>query len=373
MRGDRRETRDGYGARMAMARRSLLPLLVLPLGTVLILAFLVASRPTPDLRPVLPDTRPRAIVALGDSTMSGEGAGDYAPGTRGQPGNFCHRSANALVYRIDLPGVTERFNLACSGAHAADVGFAEPNRSPGSAQAERLRRVALRYRVEAVVVAVGANDDPHFADTMLRCVEAWARRSGPSCSDVLAPQWPQRLDAMAPKVAAALDDIRAALRGAGYTDDDYDLVLQSYPSPLTEDIVPRLRDLSGCPFRIEDLAWIRTEAVPQLAAALRGVAQRSGARYLDLSRAAQGHEACSSPGAPAQEWINRLRVDFELLRREETADRALAESFHPNATGHARIAGCLQEFLLGGRREAMCIVDDEGALHPRPIRSPAAG
>ncbi|MPZ66911.1 MAG: hypothetical protein GEU83_15840 [Pseudonocardiaceae bacterium] len=354
-----------------MARRSARPLL-LPVIAVLILAVLVADRPVPEQRPALPDTRPQAIVALGDSTMSGEGAGDYSPGTRGQNGNFCHRSANATVYRVDLPGVTERINLACSGADAADIGIAPPDRSPGSAQAERLRQVAMRYRVEAVVVAVGANDDPHFADTMLRCIQAWARRSGPSCSDVLAPQWPQRLDAMAPKIAAALADIRTVMRGAGYLDGDYDLVLQSYPSPLTEDIVPTLRDLSGCPFRIEDLAWVRTEAVPQLTAALRGVAERGNARFLDLSQAARGHEACSSPGVPSREWINRLRVDFELLRREETGQRALAESFHPNATGYARVAGCLQEFLRGEQREAACIADD-GLLRPRPIRSPAIG
>ncbi len=347
--------------------------LLLPGVAVLILTLLVASRPAPDLQPVPPDTRPRAIVALGDSIMSGEGAGDYAPGTRGENGNFCHRSANALVYRIDLPGVTERINLACSGADAADVGFARPNGSPGSAQAERLRQVAQRYRVVAVAVTVGANDDPHFADTMLRCIEAWARRSGPSCSDVLAPQWPQRLDAMTPKIAGALTDIRSAMRGAGYSDGDYELVLTSYPSPLTEDVVARLRDLSGCPLRTEDLAWVRTEAVPQLAAALQGVAERTGARFLDLSRAARGHEACTSPGAPSREWINRLRVDFELLRREETGHRALAESFHPNATGYDRIAGCLQEFLRGQRQEAVCVVDTDGALHPQPIRSPAAG
>lgn len=356
-----------------MARRSARPLVLLPVVAVLILTLLVADRPPPDQRPVLPDTRPQAIVALGDSTVSGEGAGDYSPGTRGQNGNFCHRSANAMVYRVVLPGVTERINLACSGADAADIGFTRPNRSPGSAQAERLRQVAMRYRVWAVVVAVGANDDPHFADTMLRCIQAWARPSGPSCSAVLAPQWPQRLDAMTPRVAAALADIRTAMRGAGYLDGDYDLVLQSYPSPLTEDIVPRLRDLSGCPFRIEDLAWVRTAAVPQLAAALRRVAERGNARFLDLSQAAQGHEACSSPGAPGREWINRLRVDFELLRREETGQRALAESFHPNATGHARIAGCLQEFLPGGQREATCIVDGDGVLRPRPMRSPAIG
>lgn len=359
--------RDPHGR-----RRPSVPLLLLPGVAVLILTLLVASRPAPDLQPAPPDTRPRAIVALGDSVMSGEGAGDYAPGTRGENGNFCHRSANALVYQLEVPGVTERINLACSGADAADVGFSGPDRSPGSAQAERLGQVALRYRVEAVVVTVGANEDPQFADTMLRCIQAWARRSGPSCSDVLAPQWSQRLDAMAPGIAGALADVRTAMRRAGHSDGDYELVLTSYPSPLTEDIVPRLRDLSGCPFRTEDLAWVRTQAVPQLAAALRGVADRAGARFLDLSQAARGHEACTSPGTPSREWINRLRVDFELLRREETGQRALAESFHPNATGHLRIAGCLEEFLRGQRREARCLIDD-GDLHPRPIRTAAVG
>lgn len=351
-------------------RRPALPLL-LSLGAVLLLAVLVADAPRPPQPEPVPDTRPRAVVALGDSIMSGEGAGDYAPGTRGADSNFCHRSANAMVYRLDLPGVTERINLACSGAPASAIDFRRQDGSPASAQAAWLRQLAQRYRVEAVVVSIGANDDPNFADTMLRCIEAWARRSGPSCSDLLGPQWPQRLDAMAPKVAAALANIRTAMRGTGQ--GDYDLVLVSYPSPLTEGIAQRLRDLSGCPFRSEDLAWVRTEAVPQLAAALRGVAQRADARFLDLSRAARGHEACSWASAPSREWINRLRVDFDLLRRDETAHRALAESFHPNATGHARIAGCLQDFLRGQRREAVCLADEQGVLHPRPITSPVAG
>ncbi|MQA15256.1 MAG: hypothetical protein GEV09_14130 [Pseudonocardiaceae bacterium] len=352
-------------------RRTALPLL--PLIALLLLALVVADSPAPVERRPVPDTRPRAVVGLGDSTIAGEGAGDYAPGTRGADGNFCHRSADSLIYQLELPGVTERINLACSGAHADDIGFARFQRTPGSAQAARLREVALRYRVQAVVVAIGANDDPRFADTMLRCIQAWARRSDPPCSAALAPQWPQRLDAMAPKVAGALADIRAAMRRAGYADGEYTLVLQSYPSPLTENIDPSLQDLSGCPFRTEDLAWVRTRAVPQLSAALREVAEAAGARFLDLSRAAAGHEACSWPAAPSREWINRLRVDFELLRREETGHRALAESFHPNALGYSRIAGCLGEFLRGSRREAACVLGADGALHPVDLPSPASG
>ena len=41
---------------------------------------------------------PTTVVALGDSAVSGEGAGDYEPGTRGEGGNWCHRSAHAYVH-----------------------------------------------------------------------------------------------------------------------------------------------------------------------------------------------------------------------------------------------------------------------------------
>lgn len=337
---------------------------LLPLAVLLGLALLVGDRTRPAPERPLPDTRPRAVVTMGDSTVAGEGAGEYAPGTRGEDGNSCHRSARALVHRIELPGVTKRINLGCSGARAADVGFARPELAEGTNQAARLGQVARRYRIQAVVVAVGANDDPRFAGTMLHCIEAWARRSGPPCSASLAGQWPQRLDAMAPKVERALSDVRRGMRAAGYPKGDYSLVLQSYASPLTEKIDPVLQDLSGCPFRTEDLAWVRTVAVPQLSAALRGVAERVGTRFLDLARATEGHEACSSATFPTQEWITRLTVDFELLRERDSGSRAVAESFHPNATGHARIAGCLSEFLQVGDREAACVAGPGGILHP---------
>src|SRR3954467_7042189 len=72
---------------------------------------------------------PTAAVALGDSFISGEGGGDYQPVTdldgvsQGFPGweapnsnaFFCHRSAHSSLLQADLPGIQDRFNLACSG------------------------------------------------------------------------------------------------------------------------------------------------------------------------------------------------------------------------------------------------------------------
>ncbi len=328
-----------------------------------VLAVLVTV--TADRVPTLPqdpprDDRARAVIGLGDSTVAGEGAGDYAPGTRSARGNACHRSANAAIAQLTLPGVTAHVNLACSGADSGDVALQDGQ----SSQASRLTAVARRYRVEAVVLAVGANDAPRFADVVLHCIEAWARRGGPPCSQQLAGEWTDRLDAMEPQVRRAVTDVQRALRGAGYTSEDYDLVLQSYPSPFTERVEPALRDLSGCPLRLEDLAWLRSVAVPELSTALRGVAERTGARFLDLSRAAEGHEACAA--GPGEEWMTRLTIDFELLRQEDSGLRSVAESFHPNATGHTKIATCLGAFLRTATREAACRADGD-ALRLRPL------
>lgn len=336
-----------------------------------------ADTPVPDPQSPVPpaalpqlDRRPVAVVSLGDSSLAGEGAGDYLPGTRGENGNFCHRSVHATVQRVELPGITRRINLACSGTRSVNIGFDAPQQAAETSQAARLGELARRYRVGAVVMAVGANDEPAFADVVLRCAQAWVARWSRSCSAELGPQWPRRIAAMVPDVTQAVTDVRVAMRGAGYRDGDYQLVLQSYPAVLTERLAPGLQDLSGCPFRTEDLSWLRTTAVPQLSAALREVATRTGVRFLDLTRAVEGHEACTSPADPRQEWVTRLSLDFARLRDDETGLRAVQESFHLNATGHAQVASCLSEFLQGDVRESACQPSSYGQL--RTVRLPLA-
>jgi len=44
-----------------------------------------------------------AAVAMGDSEISGEGAGSYEGNTNG-PTNYCHRSTNAWIKKISVGG-----------------------------------------------------------------------------------------------------------------------------------------------------------------------------------------------------------------------------------------------------------------------------
>lgn len=333
---------------------------------VIVLALLVGDRFWAP-QPPPPAPLPTAVVTLGDSTLSGEGGGNYEPRTNGQNGNWCHRSPAAALYQLDLSPAVTRINLACSGSQAKLVGLQpSPEHAEGS-QAQRLAELAKRYRITDIVVQTGANDDPGFTDVVNRCVSAWASRSAAGCSQELQDQWPQRVDRMRPKVVSALQDVRTVMDHAGYTPDSYSLTLQSYAAPLSPDIPPELQNLSGCPFVTEDMAWLRDIAVPELSEGLQKAAQEAGARFLDLSRAGAGHEACTGGmKAPEKEWFTRLTVDWEALQSEQRAPHAMQESFHANATGHRQFGRCLSEFLSSTEPHAVCLADERDDLHAVP-------
>jgi lysophospholipase L1-like esterase len=270
------------------------------------------------------------------------------------------------VHRL---GVAQRsVNLACSGARAADVAFGGPGRSGEGSQAEQLGALARQARVTAVVLQVGGNDDPALVPTGIACIRGFLDPAVPGCRDTVGPQWPARLAAMAPKVTAAVADVRAAMRGAGYTDADYTFVLASYASPFTERMVG-VPAAQGCPYSRPDAGWARTVAFPQLSAALREVAAESGVRFLDLSRATEGREACSQVLAD-DEWQRRLTVDPNALVHgglDALGIHLAQESFHPSAAGHAELGRCVGEFLRGEMAQAACRVGADG----RPQVSPA--
>ncbi len=335
-------------------------LLALAGGALLSAGFLVTAA---DPAAAAPGSGPTAVVALGDSAISGEGAGAYEPGTDGPGGDFCHRSTRALIQETAIPGIQNRISLACSGAASSDVRINGTSHYTEPSQADRLRAVARDNDVKMIVLQIGANDDPHFADSVFSCVEAWANPFARPCSATLGPQWPGRVAAMAPKVEASVNDVRTVMRKAGYADSSYQFVLQSYASPFTENMNSITHAFEGCPIRLADAKFARTQAVGQLSAALRGVAQHTGVRFLDLARASEGHEACNKSVSASQRWITPLTVDVGTLLHSTDPSHIVQQSFHPNASGHAQLGTCLTEFYADGLGEGQCLRGADGNLH----------
>ena len=342
----------------AALRLSARRLVALAGGALLSAGFLVTAA---DPAAAAPGSGPTAVVALGDSAISGEGAGAYESGTDGPGGDFCHRSTRAQIQETSIPGIDRRISLACSGAASSDVRINGTTHYTEPSQADRLRAVARDNNVKMIVLQIGANDDPHFADSVLSCVQAWANPFGRACSSTLGPVWPGRVAAMAPKVEASVNDVRTVMREAGYADSSYQFVLQSYASPFTENMNSITHAFEGCPLRLADARFARTQAVGQLSAALRGVAARTGVRFLDLARASEGHEACNK--STSDHWITPLTVDVTTLLHSADPSHIVQQSFHPNANGHAQLGGCLTEFYADGLGEGQCLRGADGNLH----------
>jgi hypothetical protein len=170
--------------------------------------------------------------------------------------------------------------------------------------------------------------------------------------------------ATATDVETAVRDVREAMRRAGYADGSYALVVASYAAPATERMV-ELAATRGCPLSRRDAGWGRTVLFPQLSAALRGVAERLGARFLDLARATEGREACSRERSQ-QEWQRRITVDAGALVHgglDAVGFHLAQESFHPTAAAHAEMGRCLGEFVRSGRPAGACLVGADGRLH----------
>lgn len=325
---------------------------VLPLAAISLLTILLIVSDHPFPPPSEPDRETRtAVVALGDSTMSGEGAGDYEPGTNGEDGgNWCHRSREASIMRTVFEA-DQKINLACSGANSDKL---------RNEQLPKLRQIAGQNKVVAIVVAIGANDDPRFAEVLNKCFEAWGKRS--DCTSAVAPEWTKRVRRMVPKVENTLQAIRQTMRDSSYLDSSYQLVVQSYAAPVSPKMPRSLQNLSGCPLRTTDLEWVVDEAVPELSNGLRTAAEKVNARFLDLSRAGEGHEACVGGSRTDEEWFTRLTVDWDGLKDDKRGPHALQESFHPNARGHEQIGRCLTEFLAADKRDGACVPRLDGSL-----------
>ncbi|MFI6266605.1 hypothetical protein [Micromonospora sp. NPDC051006] len=382
---------------------------------------------------------PTAAIALGDSFISGEGAGAYTPVVdangvaQGFPGwtapnsnaYFCHRSANASLHRATLPGIQNRFNLACSGGQPHDMAAASSARTNGrqvAAQLDQLRAVAQTNDIDLVLLGLGSNNSSFtFGNVAEKCAnrfiadawtgwwEFWAYLNGPvpqePCSDADL--------ATAAQFSAATAETTAAVRQLLTTLDQVDadgqhrIVFQDYTNPLPlelyssfheedsrDDTRDKFRALgaeryaAGCPIHRASLAPGHrfSQGLGTLVKSTRDTLAAEFPAddlvYLNVQRAFDGARLCENATSPSGALATPIRLQdsppngtfvTSLSGKDKIAIQKIAntcatyfqtcqESWHPNATGHQVLGQCLTGAATTAARAVSCVRASNGSI-----------
>ncbi|GGM36647.1 hypothetical protein ACFQBY_14935 [Promicromonospora citrea] len=352
------------------------------------------------------------VVTLGDSYISGE-AGRWAgasnrdhrradalgrtayldnPDGTAELIPRCHRASSAEAY---IGGGINGLNLACSGATTATStgspfkpGIDFYDGTAGQGQALMLQEAAATRNVRMVVVSIGGNDFG-FADVVQTCVvnfltsPSWWKNYCHDDGSVARNFTPENVAQVRARVTQALGNVATAMSNAGYTTDQWTLVVQTYPSPVPDGSGFRYAEsgytrqtVGGCGLWNRDADWANATALPTINGALLGAAADVGlpnVRTLDMTHAFDGKRLCETgvglyeevgladwraPGAVDRtEWVNQIRTVSTI----GDSPYYVQESLHPSYWGQLAMRNCLRQVWNDGApRSGSCTVGDLG-------------
>jgi hypothetical protein len=353
------------------------------------------------------------VVSVGDSAISGE-AGRWAGNTNDDSsrvdalgstayydgGTFeripgCHRSKAAEIH---IGGGVASQNLACSGARTYTQAYDPDNDfKPGLdfyddgaghiGQAKALQSYAATHNVKMVVVLISANDYG-FADIVQTCLINWA--TSPTwwknyCyddSDISSRFTASNIETITQRTTVAFQNLRTAMRNAGYADSQWTLVAQTYSSPLplgsgirySESGYDR-QEIGGCGFWNRDADWANNTVVPTLNNTVKNAASRSGIagiKVLDAATALNGRRLCentvglleekgvatwqSTGAVDKTEWVSQVRTGSTI-----GGPYQLQEGMHPSYWGEKALRNCVrQAYNAGVPRGGRCVRSANG-------------
>ena len=362
------------------------------------------------------------VATLGDSYISGE-AGRWAGNTNngssaidalGPTAYFdnatktaeqivrCHRSWADEAY---IGGGVGGVDLACSGAKAVTYTDSSGNFKPGldfydngagrQGQAKLFQNFAATHNVKLVVVSVGGNDF-NFASIVQTCVtdfltsSSWWPAYCSTDSSVTGNFSASAVAANQAKIATALQNVRTAMRNAGYADGSWQMVVQTYPSPVPAGAAFRYsqsgytrQSTGGCGFWNKDADWANGTALTTINSTVRGAVTASGvgAKVLELSAAFNGRRLCENTVGLLEEkgltsWTQAGAVDktewIDQIRTVSTAtsNYYIQESLHPNYWGQLALRSCVRQVWNGGAvRGGTCTIAGTGLVAGEPLMS----
>ena len=348
------------------------------------------------------------VVTVGDSAISGE-AGRWAGNTNTSSGRVdaggadayfdnagrtgeaipgCHRSEAAEAH---IGGGFRSLNLACSGArtytHTASNGNFKPGLdfAPGS-QLEALQAFAATNNVEAVTVLIGANNYG-FADIVQTCVlnwltsPVWWKNYCHDDSSIASRFTASAQAARTGEVSGAIENVHTAMANAGYSDAEYEIIVQTYSSPVPRGSQIRYAEsgytrqaVGGCGFWNRDADWANDTAVVAMNNSLRSGAAEAQARagftnvvVIEMANALAGRRICekgvglleevgvanwtTAGASDVTEWVSQVRTVTTLVGPYQ-----LQEGLHPSYWGQLALRNCLRQAVNGGAaRGGTCV------------------
>jgi lysophospholipase L1-like esterase len=253
---------------------------------------------------------PPPYVALGDSYSAGSGILPLDPTAP----LLCARSAADYPHVIAARTGDRLTDVTCGGAETKDFAGSQ---YPGVAP--QLDAVGGGTRL--VTLTIGGNDSDTFIDAILACGSAGVLTAGHGspCAALYGDSFDHTIDTSTyPAVRAALQKVRDKAPNARVAVLGYPWIVpaQGDPScfakmPIASGDVPYLRDLQT-----------------HLNAAVERAAHDTGATFVDMAAASEGHDACAPAGTrwiePVLFGTNYVPVHPNALGERQMAERTLA-------------------------------------------------
>ncbi|MDN4160946.1 SGNH/GDSL hydrolase family protein [Nocardioides abyssi] len=272
-------------------------------GLALLAGTLVASPATASAATAPPRADAVEYVALGDSYASAAGVQPVDPAAPVE----CQRSTRNYARVIAARTGATLVDVTCGGAQTRDLRTAQH-----PAVAPQLD--ALAATTELVTVTIGGNDNNVFGGAIRDCSLAGFSTGGTGspCADQHGSAYEDTVrDETYPALVQAFTDIRERAPQATVAALAYPWILPATGAcfgamPVAEGDVPYLRSLQAT-----------------LNDAVRRAAEATGATYVDMAPASEGHDACQPAGT---RWIEPVFGGTNPV------------VVHPNAFGEQRMA-----------------------------------
>ncbi|TQF05620.1 SGNH/GDSL hydrolase family protein [Kitasatospora acidiphila] len=255
---------------------------------------------------------PVNYVALGDSYSAGSG---ILPLDLSAPLE-CARSSLNYPHDLAAQAGLNLTDVTCGGAQTKDFAGSQ---YPGVAP----QLDALNANTGLVTMTIGGNDSGVFIDAILACGSAGVVTLGfgDPCQTLYGSSFDNTIDnSTYPALVSALNAVRAKAPNAR-------VAIVGYPWIVPSQAVP------GCfvkmPIASGDIPYLRDLEV-HLNSAVQRAAATTGASYVDMSAASDGHDACQPIGT---RWIEPVLFGTNYV------------PVHPNALGEAAMAGQVADTL----------------------------